>query len=178
MLTGEQKKSLRNIITALKKERERIERKIKKTVNDDAELRETVELLTSIKGVGFIVAVTLVAIVGDIRLFKNKHSFCSYLGVNPRQFRSGSSVCWSRMSKEGAGLARKCLFIASKVGAQHEPIFQQYVRSLIERGKSYKRAIARFMRKLAGIIYAISRTGVPFSQDTYMEIQAKFPLPS
>lgn len=176
MLTEEQKKSLRKIISALREERDRIERKIKEMINDDHQLRETVKLLTSITGVGPIVATTLIAIVGDISLFKNKRSFCSYLGVNPRQFRSGSSVHWSRMSKEGLPIARKCLFIASLVGAQHEPIFREYVSSLIKRGKSYKRAIAALMRKLAGIIYAIWSKGTPFSADTYRKIQAKFQL--
>ena len=174
MLTEAQQKSLKKIITVLKQERDEIERELKKMVNADQKLRKTVDLLTSIKGVGFIVAVTLISIVGDIKLFKNKRAFHSYLGVSPRQYSSGTSVHWSQMSKQGLPAARRCLFMASRVGARYEPIFQEYVESLIKRGKSYKRAIAALMRKLAGIIYAVWSNETPFSAETYRKIQARF----
>jgi len=55
-------------------------------------------------------------------------------------------------------------------------ILREYKERLVSRGKSAKTALCAVMRKLAGIIYAILRSGHPFPEKIYRQISAQFPI--
>ena len=61
------------------------------------------------RGVGFIVAVTVVAEVGDFQRFDNPRQLMSYLGLIPSEHSSGASVRRGGITKAGSGLARRAL---------------------------------------------------------------------
>ena len=167
---------MERMLKILKEEKALIEAKIDEIVKNDDEIGKGVKLLQSIFGIGPIVAFTIVAIVGDVSLFDNKRAFQSFLGVNPQQFRSGSSINYSRMSKSGSAIARKQLYMAARVAATDGGIFRDYKDSLMAKGRCYKSAIAAIMRKIAGIIYAVWSSETPFSIDIYNEIKAKYEI--
>ena len=168
------KESVDRMLMNLKEELAIIETRIREIVKDDEEIKKAVELFQSIFGIGPVVAFTIVAIVGDIMLFRNKGALKAFLGVNPQQFRSGSSINYSRMSKNGSAIARKHLYMAARVAAHDGGIFQEYVTSLMAKGRCYNSAIAALMRKMTGIIYAVWSTETPFSEDIYYQIKKKF----
>ena len=168
--------SMERMLKNLKEEKALIEDRIDDIVKNDKEIGKAVKLLQSIFGVGPIVAFTIVAIVGDVSLFANKRAFQAFLGVNPQQFRSGSSINYSRMSKSGSAIARKQLYMAARVAATDGAIFQDYKDSLMAKGRCYKSAIAAIMRKIAGIIYAVWSTETMFSNDIYNQIKAKYEI--
>ncbi len=172
------RKSIEKVLDTIKDELAEIEKEIINLVESDGEIKKSVELLQTIKGIGWTIAVTLVAIIGDINLFHNKHDLISFFGVNPQNFYSGSSVHYSRMSKNGSSIARKHLFIAAKVGSIYDPIFREYKESLMGRGKVWMTAICALMRKITGIIYSILKTQTPFSQEIYHQTCQKFQFSS
>ena len=61
---------------------------------------EEVELLQSIPGVGFILAVVIALEVGDVSRFGGPERFVSYCGLVPRVEQEGSRVRYGRMRKE------------------------------------------------------------------------------
>jgi hypothetical protein len=61
------------------------------------------------RGVGFIVAVTVVAEVGDFQRFDNPRQLMPYLGLTPSEHSSGASVRRGGITKAGSGLARRAL---------------------------------------------------------------------
>ena len=61
------------------------------------------------RGVAFIVAVTVVAEVGDFRRFDNPRQLMAYLGLMPSEHPSGASVRRGGITKAGSGLARRAL---------------------------------------------------------------------
>ena len=168
------RKSVQKVIATIDEELKKIETDIKELVKSDPEINKSVQILQTIKGIGWTIAITLIAIIGDITLFHNKHNLIAFLGVNPQNFQSGSSVHYSRMSKNGSSIARKHLFIAAKVASRHDPIFREYKQSLMERGKLWKSAMCALMRKITGIIYAILKTQTPFSYEIYLNKCKKF----
>ena len=50
--------------------------------------------------------------------------------------------------KRGRAKVRKCLYMAARTAAQHNPVIKPYVQRLVDRGKSYKRALVAAMKKL------------------------------
>ena len=61
------------------------------------------------RGVAFIVAVTLVAEVGDFSRFANPRQLMAYLGLVPSEHSSGRAVHRAGITKAGNALARRAL---------------------------------------------------------------------
>jgi len=68
-----------------------------------------VEAIQAMRGVGLIVAVTVVAEVGDFSRFANPRQLMAYLGLVPSEHSSGTSVRRGGITKAGSALARRVL---------------------------------------------------------------------
>src|SRR3954449_2496190 len=65
--------------------------------------------LQALRGVALVVAVTVVAEVGDFRRFTNARQLMAYLGLVPSEHSSGSTVRRAGFTKAGNALARRVL---------------------------------------------------------------------
>ena len=72
-------------------------------------LAPVVEAVQAMRGVAFIVAVTVVAEVGDFHRFDNTRQLMAYLGLTPSEHSSVSSVRRGGITKAGSSLARRAL---------------------------------------------------------------------
>jgi transposase len=68
-----------------------------------------VAALQAMRGIALVVAVTVVAEVGDFRRFANPRQLMAYLGLVPSEHSSGSSVRRGGITKAGNALARRVL---------------------------------------------------------------------
>jgi transposase len=68
-----------------------------------------VAALQAMRGVALVVAVTVVAEVGDFRRFANARQLMAYLGLVPSEHSSGTSVRRGGITKAGNALARRVL---------------------------------------------------------------------
>src|ERR671932_683834 len=68
-----------------------------------------VAALQSMRGVALVVAVTVVAEVGDFRRFANPRQLMAYLGLVPSEHSSGPKVERGGITKAGNGRARRVL---------------------------------------------------------------------
>jgi len=68
-----------------------------------------VEAVQAMRGVAFIVAVTVVAEVGDFSRFNNPRQLMAYLGLVPSEHSSGATVRRGGITKAGNALARRAL---------------------------------------------------------------------
>lgn len=68
-----------------------------------------VAALQAMRGVAFVVAVTVVAEVGDFTRFANPRQLMAYLGLVPSEHSSGSTVRRAGITKAGNALARRAL---------------------------------------------------------------------
>ncbi len=76
-------------------------------------LGPVVEALQALKGIGVVIAATLVAEVGDFPRFSNPRQLMAYLGLVPGEHSSGGSVRTRGITKAGNILARSLLFEAA-----------------------------------------------------------------
>ncbi len=144
-------------------------------------LAPVVDALQALRGVGFIVAVSMVAEIGDFHRFANPRQLMAFLGVVPGEHSSGSRIRRRSITKTGNGALRALLFEAAwhyrlvpKVGQRllrRRPPVPQAVkdiawkaqvrlggryRQLVARGKRSQIAITAVARELLGFIWAVA----------------------
>lgn len=145
-------------------------------------LAPVVEAVQAMRGVAFIVAVTVVAEVGDFRRFDNPRQLMAYLGLTPSEHSSGTSVRRGGITKAGSGLARRALIegawsyrmqarVSPKLYARLEDLPKaardiawkgqlrmcQRYRHLMAAGKAKVVVTTAIAREMVGFIWAIAR---------------------
>jgi transposase len=149
-------------------------------------LAPVVEAVQSMRGVAFIVAVTVVAEVGDFHRFENPRQLMAYLGLTPSEHSSGSSIRRGGITKAGSGLARRVLIegawsyrmqarVSRKLHDRIEALPKavrdiawkgqlrmcQRYRHLMAAGKPKVVATTAIAREMVGFIWAIARAVTP-----------------
>src|ERR1700674_1803086 len=138
------------------------------------------------RGVALVVAVTVVAEVGDFRRFANARQLMAYLGLVPSEHSSGTSIKRGGLTKAGNSAARRLLIEAAwcysfparvsrelllRQEEQPKPIREiawkaqlrlcARYRKLARSGKPANVVTAAIARELAGFIWAIARRVPP-----------------
>ena len=146
----------------LDKQMVKIKKAIKEIVNDDDDLKQQVELLISINGIGEKTAWSILAYLGDISLFSNAKQVTSYAGLNPKIEQSGTSVDKSSLSKMGNKRLRKAMYMPAMVAVRYNPLMEDLYKRLLQKGKAKKVALCAVMRKLLVLSYGVLKSGVAF----------------
>lgn len=160
-----------------------LEQEIKRLLPDWS-LNDLVTQLQALKGVAWIIAVTVVAEIGDFSRFTNPKQLMAYLGLIPGEHSSGGRVRGTGITKVGNKEVRRLLYEAAwayrsnaKVGSwmlAHRPAevtqtakdiswkAQQRLcwryRSLVAKRKKSQVAITAVARELVGFMWAIACT--------------------
>ena len=138
---------------------------------------ERIVLLQSLRGVGFLSAVVLIAEMGSFDLFSSPKKLYAYFGLDPAVKQSGKfSADKVHMSKRGSSLARRILHMVAlnnlKVDkgtkAAVNPVIHSYYT---DKCKSKKKSVAvgAVMHKICNIIFAMLRDNKPFEMITPQE---------
>jgi transposase len=140
-----------------------VEQQIAAHFDHHPDLKRQRELLDSIKGIAVRTATRLLAELGDWQRFANARAVVAYVGLNPREYRWGSSVQRrTRLSKSGNAAVRAALYFPAIVATQHNPLVQALCARLMARGLCPKAVIGAAMRKLLTLAYGVLKSGQPF----------------
>lgn len=150
-------------VAALKKQLLQLEKLIKQHVNAVAELKRDVDLLESIPGVGFIVAVTVLAEVGDVRRFKSGRKLAAFCGLSPRRNESGTIRKRTRLCLAGNSHLRQVLHLSARSVIGHDHTLSRVYDHLLQRGKTKKAALAACSRKQLILMHAILISNIPYA---------------
>lgn len=153
---------IKSTIKHIDKQMVKIKKAIKEIVNDDDDLKQQVELLISINGIGEKSAWSILAYLGDISLFSNAKQVTSYAGLNPKIEQSGTSVDKSSLSKMGNKRLRKAMYMPAMVAVRYNPLMEDLYKRLLQKGKAKKVALCAVMRKLLVLSYGVLKSGVAF----------------
>jgi transposase len=155
--------SLAAVVEVVARQVEAVERAIKEHLAAHSELRENLQLLTSIVGIGMITAAKLLAEFADIEQYESAKAAAADVGVTPSVFESGTSVRRRpRMSKLGKAGLRAALYWPAITAMQRCPGCKAYAERLAARGKAKKVVIGAVMRKLVHIIYGVLKHRTPY----------------
>ena len=136
----------------------------------DTLIYDQICLLQSLRGIGFLSAVVLIAEMGDFKLFSSPKKLYAYFGLDPAVKQSGKlNGDKVHMSKRGSSLARRILHMAAlnnvKVskgsGTPVNPVIYDYYTQKCT-GKKKPVAMGAVMHKICNIIFAMLRDKKPF----------------
>lgn len=155
------KKSHGDILKILAKEIVKVETRIKKIISENAELKQKFKLLKTMKGVGDVLALTLITALPELGKVSKKE-IAALVGVAPITKQSGQKK-GKAMTQKGRNAVRRVLYMGALVAAHHNPIFKPFYNSLIERGKPKKVALVAVMRKMIVVLNAMITKNMAFN---------------
>jgi transposase len=142
---------------------EAVKQEIDQLIDQHPDLKQQRDLIASIKGIGNLTAVKLLAEIRNLADFDSPQQLVAFAGLNPRQHRSGSSVHGkSRISKVGCAAIRAALYMPAVSAKNTNPVMQPLVQRLEQRGHCKMSIVVAVMRKLLHLIFAILKSGLPF----------------
>ena len=140
---------------------EELEGKLEQIAGDDAEM----ELVQTAPAFGVVTSAAAVAVIDDARRFRKAHQVESYLGLVPAEWSSSEQRRRGSITKRGDTRIR-WLFVeaAQRVLRSGRPECRELRRwaETIAARRGKKVATVALARRLAGIVWAMLRTGKPF----------------
>ena len=159
-LTKQAQKSIKRLLTALRRELENLDADLDSHIRKSPVWRVRETLLTSVPGVGPTTARTLLAELPELGSL-DRRQIASLAGLAPWTRQSGK---WKGKSfiGGGRGKVRAVLFMAALVASRYNPDLKAFRDRLVAAGKPKIVATVATMRKLLTILNAIIRDGRPW----------------
>lgn len=153
-------KSIKRIMAALERELASLDADMDGHIRKSPLWRVREALLTSVPGVGPVVARTLLAEMPELGSL-DRRQIASLAGLAPWTRQSGK---WKGRSFIGGGRSklRAALFMAALVATKHNPALKAFRDRLVDAGKPKIVALVATMRKLLTILNAIVRDQKPW----------------
>lgn len=139
-------------LASLRGEVQDIERAMRAIVDGDPQKKALFACLTALKGVGLVLACTLLANMGELGRL-SRHRAAALIGVAPLNRDSGQMRGY-RAIAGGRMVVRNVLYVATLSAVRTNPAIQEYYGRLRAKGKPTKVALVAGMRKIAIILNA------------------------
>lgn len=143
-------KDIKKLIKTLEQQLDGIEKAMQRLVEADVELQEKSRLLQSCKGVGEVLAYTVLAYLPELGKL-NRGEIAKLVGVAPLNQDSGKKQK-KRKTWGGRSAVRTSLYMSALVASRHNPQIKTLYNRLIGAGKAKKVALVACMRKLLLIL--------------------------
>jgi transposase len=149
------------LIDYLASEIDAIERELRATGAD----HRYVPLLLTVPGIGWVLAFTIAAEIGDITRFPSAKKLTDYTGLCPRVRQSGESDRRGPLSKQGPKYLRWAMLEATMHALRHPAYRDRYQRTKQRLGKQRGAKVAQIdiARKLTEAIWHMLTTNQPFN---------------
>jgi transposase len=147
----------------IQKQLKEVEQQIEQVINADALLKERIDKICQVKGLGLITVATVIAETGGFTLFTSRSQLVSYAGYDVVQRESGSSVKGkTRISKKGNKYIRRALHFPAISAVKYEPRFRQLYDRVFDRTKIKMKGLVAVQRKLLLTIYALFKKNIAY----------------
>lgn len=133
-----------------------LNKELKQRVEKDPSLKQNIDLLDSIPGIGETSAFTLLAELPDLETFTCAKQLGAYAGLNPSIRTSGTSVKGrGGLSRVGSRTLRKALYFPALSLMRANSTLKPFIERLRARGKKGKVIVGAVMHKLMHIIFGV-----------------------
>lgn len=149
--------SLKRHLKQLQTEVRRIEARLDSLIDQEPDWQHRRDLLTSVNGVGKILAYTLLSDLPELGQL-NRKEIAALVGVAPMNRESGA-FNGKRKIRGGRSRVRTVLFLAVMSAVQSNPVLKAKYQQLKNNGKPPKVALVACMRKLLTILNVMMKNG-------------------
>ncbi len=138
---------------------------INRELRADAPDYPYVPLLLTVPGIGWVLAFTIAAEIGDIARFASAKKLCGYTGLCPRVNQSGDKDRRGPLSKHGPKYLRWAMLEATMHALRHPAYRERYQRNKRRLGKQRGAKVAQIdiARKLTEAIWYMLTNNQPFA---------------
>ncbi|WPB55143.1 IS110 family transposase [Xylophilus sp. GOD-11R] len=155
--------SLQEMIEVLTKSIEEVQRRIRRTIDDDPDLQRRDGLLQSIPGIGERTVAQLLAYIGRPERFKSAKALAAYASVSPLIRQSGTSLNKHHGTHaQGHRELKKALYFPAMTASRFNPVIKAFSQRLKAQNKPNKVVLVACMHKLLAIAFGVLRSGKPF----------------
>lgn len=161
--TTDLKQMNHHLIVSLTEQIKEIEKKIQRLVNAIPELAVPFKLITSIQGVGNILAWHLLVRTNGFTIIDSARKMACYAGVAPFEHSSGTSIKGKTKVSHFADKGLKTLLhMAAMSAIRLVGDFKNYYERKVEEGKSKMSVINAVRNKIIHRIYAVLKRQTPY----------------
>lgn len=166
-------KSSKTMIRALDREIEKLRAFARQLIEADPELREVAGLLRTVKGIGWVSAIQLMAELVYLPADMTPAQWVGMAGLDPCKHTSGTSVdTKARISKLGNALIRHALFMPAMSLLRHCLNVQSFRADLERRGLTSMQIVTAVMRKLLRCLHGMISSKTPFDPNRFRVLPA------
>jgi len=160
-------KRIKEEIRFLDKQIKKVEKEIETAVKSNPVLKQRIEKITILKGIGLQTAALVIAETNGFEGIANKRQLTSYVGLDVRENQSGKKTGKASISKHGNKHIRKGLYMPALSCKKHDKKMKDLYERICERQgyKNKKIAIVAVMRKILHIIYALWKNETEYDPD-------------
>ncbi len=152
-------------IAHLDKQIGKVETALKALIASDGQLRKLFRLITSIKGIGDVIAYYMLVYTDGFTQFETWRQFACYCGIAPFDHESGTSLKSKKQVHQMAHRKIKSLlFLAAATAIQFDPELKAYYERRIGEGKNKMYTLNAVKNKLVARIFAVVKRETPYVQ--------------
>jgi transposase len=162
------------MIAAFDKNIKRAETAIQKTIAKDEKMATSYKLLTSIKGVGPVIATYTIAYTGNFSKFKTARQFACYAGIAPFPYDSGTSVKRkTKVSHFAMKKLKNLLYMGASSAVQCDQELKAYYQRRLAAGKSKMSTLNIVKNKIVYRMFAVIARQSEFETEWKPTVQKK-----
>jgi len=155
--------STQYIMDVLEVEIKQMELQIKTLLSSEEGLQTNYDLITSVKGVGFVSAVHLLIVTENFTRFNDVRKFACYSGVAPFKNESGTSIRGKTTTSHLANRKIKSLLTMAAISAiNHQPELKARYEKKLSQGKAKMVALNMIRFELIERIFAVIKRQTPY----------------
>lgn len=123
-------------------------------------MSKTNSVVTTIPGIGNVLAAIVISEVGDINKFSHPDKLVAFAGLSPSTYQSGQFIgTHAKMEKRGSRQLRYGIMRAAESVARCDAHFAYQLHKKRCEGKPYRVAVSHVARNLLRLIYRMEITG-------------------
>jgi transposase len=131
----------------------------------DPELQQSIDLLLSLPGIGWIVASHLAARLGEPQQIKNGKQIAGFLGIVSSEHSTGDKENRGKITRSGDSRLRSKLIQSAWTAIKKDPELRDFYRRIYQRHPkkvAARKAIVAVARKLTQRIYVVLKEQRPY----------------
>ncbi len=154
--------SYKRAISNLEEEIGTIEIEIEKVIQNNKELKDNYQLITSITGIGPVIANNLIIKTENFKRISTAKKAAAFAGVCPYPNSSGKMSWKAKTSHIADKKLKSLLFLAAKTAVTHNKEYSLYAKRKKLEGKPYYLIMNNVSNKMLRTVYGIIQSRKPY----------------
>lgn len=153
------------VLKQVEKELKTVEKKIKELIKADEELNELYEQVTSVKGIGLVVGLSMIVLTNEFKMINDPRKMACHCGVAPFPYQSGKSIKGrTKVSHRAHKPIKALLNLAARSSVSSPGELRDYYDRKVAAGKNKMLVLNAIRNKLIHRVFACVRDGRKYEE--------------